>query len=191
MTHRYADAPSHFHKFFPRLTLPGLQSLIIKGFVLMDDLLPFLHRHQHLRMLQLKSNSGKRLIFPTQQRARLALESLSGLVISSEFVEPFFSRIDVPRLAYLHLHLKCTTSRTSYTALRSLSSYDNLHAVSLCVSFDSHPSLCLPHPEPLYPPMLLGLTRLQLEFRDPIYDDVSFVSSLVFIGIHDKSDQTV
>jgi hypothetical protein len=183
--------PSHYHRFFPHITLPSLESLTINGSISMDDLLPFLSRHPHVNKLQLKSTGFEEIFFPIKERARLSLESLDALTISSNFVEAFFNCFETPGLTHINLHLRSTLSRTLRTALSVLSSLDDLDSISLRITFNSHLSGCIPSELPVCPPMLLQLTNLHLEFRYPIYSPDTFVSFLALTQVCKESHSRI
>jgi hypothetical protein len=191
LSNLHLHGPSYYHLFFPRITLPSLQSLTINGFILMDDLLPFLSRHPHVTMLQLKTVGSEEVDLPSQERSRLTLGSLATLTISFDFIHAFFNYFDTPCLSIIHLHLRSTLSTTTpFDAFNMLSSLEELHSISLHISFNSHAASCIPRWMPLHPPMLHHLTRLHLEFRHSFNDTDTFVSVALLIT-HEGFDTTM
>jgi hypothetical protein len=187
LSHPDMDTPARYATFFPSLALPRLQCLSVKGYILMDDLLPFLSRHPALRILQLKSNSQSEFKFPVQQyRAQCTLPSLSSLVINYDFVPAFFSYVISPNLTFLHIHFGDTRSDTPYQTLYSLASYNRIHHISLRITINCFATNCFSLPKRPYPPCVLGLTKIQVEYRHPIYSPENFVSH----GVHCSLQET-
>jgi hypothetical protein len=166
--------PPHYNKYLPNLTLPSLRALTIRGIISMDDLVPFLYRHLRLELLELKSDES--VVFPLYH-AHITLELLTVLSLSCEYVEPFLSIIDTPRLLSMKLFLR--DGSQPYQAFEALSAHPRLHAIAFRLMFDDDLLYCIPNPISLPAPELLDMTALEIHLVEPILED-AFVSQRLY-----------